>query len=292
MLLAVTFSAGAIAGVLAVRRHLLHFAAEPPDPSGLPARVTLPDEHLGKLSLFILAGQSNMSGRGPMPIPPPAAVPSVYVYANDGRFREAREPVDFAEGQTDEVSADPGAGFGPSAAFAEALRARRGDLPIGLVPCARGGSKIREWAPSRSPSTLYGSCFARALAASSQGRIAGVLFFQGEADAADPKIAPEVPPSPDTWARELSTLVAALRRDLGNPTLPVVFAELGKEPTEGGLFVAWERVKAEQRAVSLPGVARIRTDDLATFDGVHFTTESYRVIGGRFAEAMDSLLPP
>jgi hypothetical protein len=38
-------------------------------------------------------------------------------------------------------------------------------------------------------------------------------------------------------------------------------------------------------AVNLPGTAMIVTDDLDYFDGLHFTVESYKVIGRRFADA-------
>ncbi|MDI3288182.1 sialate O-acetylesterase [Polyangium sp. 15x6] len=288
-ILAFTFAAGALAGALVMRR-VDNRASSPRPEATVPARVPLPPEHLGALSLFVLAGQSNMSGRAPLPNPLPPAIPGVYVFGNDGRWHEGREPVDFAEGQIDDVSADPGAGAGPAAAFADALRDRRKDRPIGLVPCAKGGSSLAEWRRQLDENTLYGSCLKRARAASTAGTMAGVLFFQGETDAMDPALtAADAHPDPSNWAAAFASFVADLRRDLGAPDLPIVFAELGPRPTDGR-FPAWERVKEQQRAVTIPGVARIRTDDLPLQDAVHFGFEGYEAIGKRFAEAMDGLL--
>ncbi|MDI1433174.1 sialate O-acetylesterase [Polyangium sorediatum] len=288
-LLALPFAAGALAGAL-VFRHVDNPAPAPRPEATIPARVTLPPEHLGALSLFVLAGQSNMSGRATLPSPLPAAVPGVYIFGNDGRWHEGREPVDFAEGQIDDVSADPGAGAGPSVAFAAALRDKHKNRPIGLVPCAKGGSSLAEWGRHLGEHTLYGSCLKRARAASTAGTVSGVLFYQGETDAMDPAFtAADAHPDPSKWAGAFESFVADLRRDLGAPDLPVVFAELGPRPTDSR-FPAWEHVKEQQRAVGMPGVARIRTDDLPLQDAVHFGWEGQEAIGRRFAEAMEGLL--
>ncbi|MDI1448148.1 sialate O-acetylesterase [Polyangium sp. 6x1] len=288
-ILALTFAAGALASALVFYRADKRTPAPRPEAT-IPARVTLPPEHLGALSLFVLAGQSNMSGRASLPNPLPAPVPGVYVFGNDGRWHEGREPVDFAEGQIDDVSADPGAGAGPAVAFAAALRDKRKDQPIGLIPCAKGASSLAEWRRQLGDHSLYGSCLKRARAASTAGTISGVLFFQGETDAMDPALtAADAHPDPSNWAAAFATFVADLRRDLAAPDLPVVFAELGPRP-EDPRFPAWERVKEQQRAVTIPGVARIRTDDLPLQDAVHFGREGQEGVGKRFAEAMDGLL--
>jgi len=286
-ILALTFVAGALAGALGFR-YVDRRRATPPLEATSRARVIVPPEHLGALSLYLLTGQSNMSGRALLPNPAPAAVPGVYVFGNDGRWHEGREPVDFAEGQIDDVSADPGSGAGPSIAFAAALREKHPDRPIGLVPCAKGGSSIAEWRRDLGDHTLYGSCLKRARAASTAGTITGVLFFQGETDGmSSPLTAP--PPDPTGWAAAFRTFVADLRRDLAAPALPVVFAEIGPVPP-GGPFPAWEHVKEAQRSIDLPGVARIRSDDQPLRDPLHFDFEGQQVLGRRFAEAMDGLV--
>ena len=66
--------------------------------------------------------------------------------------------------------------------------------------------------------------------------------------------------------------------------LPVVFAQIGSiESSE--LVPNWSLVQEQQSSVTLPMTAMIVTEDLPLFDGLHFTTDSYRIIGERFADA-------
>jgi hypothetical protein len=76
--------------------------------------------------------------------------------------------------------------------------------------------------------------------------------------------------------------VKNIRHDLGNDSLPVIFAQIGK-----GKSINWEKVKKCQEKVRLKNVYMIKTDDLNYQSGVdpHFTTESYIEIGKRFASA-------
>jgi hypothetical protein len=76
---------------------------------------------------------------------------------------------------------------------------------------------------------------------------------------------------------------------LGLPELPVVFAQIGTN-TAPDIFVNWAVVKEQQRRVEMPFCVMITTDDLALKDVVHFTAESYKIIGQRFAEAYLSLI--
>jgi hypothetical protein len=251
----------------------------------------VPKELQGELALFILAGQSSMSGRGKLRRVGRDTNPRVFVFGNDYRWRVAREPVDDPRGQVDQVSKDPDAGFGPSKAFATTLLEKRPEMAIGLIPCARGGSSIYQWQPSLSENTLYGSCLKRARAASTMGEVAGILFFQGEADAIDQALYTESVVLPDEWGDWFVAAVNGWREDLGAPDLPVVFAQIGTH-TAPEVFVNWSVVQEQQGQVQMPNSAMITTDDLALKDGVHFTSESYRVIGERFAEAYLSLTQP
>jgi hypothetical protein len=145
----------------------------------------IPEEFLGKLSLFILAGQSNMSGRGYLPSEQ-SIHPRVFVFGNDYRWKIAREPIDAAHGQVDLVSEDGDAGFSPGLTFATSLVKGDPDLAIGLIPCAKGSSSIGEWQRNVADTSLYGSCLKRVRAAMTMGKVIGLLFFQGEEDAIDP----------------------------------------------------------------------------------------------------------
>lgn len=254
----------------------------------LAVEEIIPEEFQGKLSLFILAGQSNMAGRGEVPKSGQDANSKVFVFGNDYSWKIAVEPVDDPSNQVDKVSEDPDAGFSPALGFATSLLERRPDMAIGLIPCARGGSSIYAWRRSLSDNTLYGSCLKRVRAASTMGNVAGILFFQGEADAIAPELYQETVLFPNEWSDRFKVFVNDFRSDLGLPELPVVFAQIGTN-TAPDIFINWAIVKEQQRSVEMPFCVMITTDDLALGDAVHFTSESYQIIGGRFAEAYLSL---
>ncbi len=259
-------------------------SAQPATPVGVDSA------HVGRLALFVLAGQSNMSGRGELTdVQPPD--PHVYVFGNDYRWHLATEPVDSPENQVDSASLDANAGFSPSRAFADALRETHPGLIVGLIPCAKGATIIEEWQRSPDDATLYGSCLKRVRAAMPMGHLAGMIFLQGESDAHEGAFYHGVPRRPDTWAAHFTRFVHDFRRDVGQPDLPIVFSQIGPH-TSPERYVNWDAVKAEQARVDLPRVTMITASDLTLKDRVHYDTPSYRVLGGRFATAMAELLGP
>lgn len=69
----------------------------------------------------------------------------------------------------------------------------------------------------------------------------------------------------------------------------MVFGQIGTNANPER-FKNWAVVKEQQRTVRLPFSKMIVTDDLALKDYVHFTTESYQIIGQRFANAYLNVL--
>ena len=138
-------------------------------PKPTPIEGVIPPEFQGKLSLFILAGQSNMSGRGALLPDTLSENPRVFLFGNDYQWHRAAEPIDHPRGQVDKVSQDMDAGFSPGMSFATTLLKHNPNLIIGLIPCAKGGSAIAEWERNLSNKTNYGTCLKRSLAASSKG---------------------------------------------------------------------------------------------------------------------------
>lgn len=230
--------------------------------------------------LYLLMGQSNMSGRGRLDAALPLRADGVWMYSNAGEWKPAVEPVDDATGQVDSVSADPDAGYGPALAFGLHLR-RASGRTIGLVPCAKNGSTANEWLPATSRDTLYGSCLARAREARGHGVVRGVVWYQGESDAMAETLL-------RSWAGKFESIVAALRKDLNDNDLPVVFAQLGPNPQDPR-FPFWDAMKTVQSDIAIPRVHMIQTDDVPA-DGVHLTAEGSFVVGRRFAESMARLM--
>ena len=265
-----------------------------PQPTPTPD-FNIPDEYQGKLQLFILAGQSNMSGQGEIPQSGTRTNPRIFVFGNDYHWRLAAEPIDDARNQVDKVSEDikpNNVGFDPSLSFATAILEQHPDTIIGLIPCAKGGSSISQWRRNLNDDTLYGSCLKRVRTASLMGKVAGLLFFQGETDAlsaTDPERNPNISLLPYQWSNKFTDFVTDWRSDLNSPDLPVVFAQIGTTTTPER-FTNWQTVQEQQSQVRLPVCAMIQTDDLALEDTVHFTTESYQIIGSRFAKAYLGLL--
>lgn len=260
---------------------------------GTPVQTSppvVPDSLRGQLKLFVLAGQSNMSGRGRVRDADRQSVPGVWTFANDYRWTAAQAPVDDPTGQVDSVSLDPWVGLGPGLSFARTLRNRHPDIGIGLIPCAMGGSAIDEWMPHRSERSLYGSCLKRIRAATPLGDVAGILFMQGETDALAADRRAKATSSPHQWRSKFSAIVQSWREDLGHPDLPVVFGQIGSHRAAPGRFPHWETVQSQQQSVSLPATAMVQTGDLRLRDAVHFTREGAIVLGKRMAEAWLDLL--
>jgi len=120
------------------------------------------------------------------------------------------------------------------------------------------------------------------------GKVAGILYFQGETDTLKPTDTEKIV-HPNLWGADFTKLVSDWRSDLGQPNLPVIFAQIGANGNPEN-FPNWEIVQEQQSQVKLPFCKMVVTDDLTLKDEVHFTTESYQVIGERFAEAYLSIL--
>lgn len=243
----------------------------------------VPLEHQGNMKLFVVAGQSNASGRGDLPNVP-TSNPQVYVFGNDYRWRLLIEPMDSPSNQVDEVSVDVYAGYSIGTSFGNEMTRMYPDMVIGIIPCARGGTSLYEWRRQLGDETLYGSCLKRALAASTMGTVEGFLFYQGEKDARDPALFPGIELYPDSWALHFQQFAADWRADLGIPDLPFVFAQIGTA-TDMSIYPNWDAVKSQQASVSIENCAMVVTEDVPVEDGAHFFTTGYREIGRRFATA-------
>ena len=163
--------------------------------------------YVGIGDIYVVAGQSNASGRGTSPnwyTHPVLQAPRSSATTIAGR--SSSTPVDDAAGQVDRVSADPLAGGSVWPLLATELMAAE-DVPVAFVPCAKGTTSIRLWmedaAAPHSRRTLYGSMLRRVRAVG--GRVRAVLFWQGEADAR--KFT-----SKEEYAAALRRLAAALAR--------------------------------------------------------------------------------
>jgi hypothetical protein len=218
-------------------------------------------------TVFVLAGQSNMLGRGlPLSAGEPST-PSVLVWRPQHAegWAVAADPLGNP--------ADPANGIGPGMSFARAIVGTTGGT-VGLIQCAKGGSSIFEWQPSKA---LYQRCLSQVQSAGVQ--VAAVLFLQGEADSVTKAAAAK-------WEAKFLKLAAAFKADFA-PTL--MLAEIGR--LSGTAYPYQAAVRAAQwDAARRLGAPLVLTADLPMEDGNHFTVEGYKALGVRYAAAWLNLL--
>lgn len=174
-------------------------------------------------NIIILAGQSNMSGRGGVHNNTWDGVVPRQAQRNTSILRltanltwvEAHEPLHK------DIDVQVTCGVGPGMAFANKVLSRDpGFGPLGLVPCAVGGPRgtsISQW---ERGSVLYKQLIRRAKASKRDGgKIRGMLWYQGESDTVNETDA-------KMYKKRLIKLFNAVRVDLGSPLLPIVQVRL------------------------------------------------------------------
>ncbi|XP_020096692.1 probable carbohydrate esterase At4g34215 isoform X2 [Ananas comosus] len=235
-----------------------------------------------EMVVFVLAGQSNMAGRGGVvgdrwdgDVPPECRPsPSILRLSAALRWEEAREPL-----HADIDRARP-CGVGPGLPFASALRRSAaataaaegpGAEAIGLVPCAVGGTRIDEWARG---APLYAAMVRRARAALERGegrrtrRLGAVLWYQGESDTVERSDA-------ESYGGKLETMILDLRSDLGLPGL--LFIQVAIASGEGNFT---EIVRKAQKGLKLPNVICVDAKGLPLEgDHLHLTTQAQVQLG-------------
>ncbi|XP_066393912.1 probable carbohydrate esterase At4g34215 [Miscanthus floridulus] len=235
----------------------------------------------GRTLVFILAGQSNMSGRGGATngtwdgIVPPECAPSERILrlSPSLRWEEAREPLHAG------IDVGNVVGVGPGMPFAHAVLASEGaeSVVVGLVPCAQGGTPIANWSRGTE---LYERMVTRARAAvaecSGRGELAGMLWFQGEADTMRRQDA-------ELYRRRMETLVHDVRGDLGRPDLLVIQVGIATAQYNGKFL---DLVREAQKAVTLPNVKYVDAMGLPiASDHTHLTMEAQVQLGNKLAKS-------
>lgn len=249
--------------------------------------------------LWVLGGQSNMEG---VALLDGAEEPDglVHMFDMNDEWRLAREPLherplsvhpvywnvnEPAKGKRLEGEAAwkyrenrrTGAGLGLP--FAIELATATG-VPIGLIPCAYGGTSMDQWSPERKgegSSSLYGAMINRINSAG--GKVTGVLWYQGESDANPERSA--------AYAEKMRNFIAALRADTGLPELPFYLVQIGRYVTNSGPRTAddWNRVQDSQRLLEtqVPKTGVVATIDQGLDDLIHVDTAGLKVVGKRMA---------
>lgn len=165
--------------------------------------------NIGIGDVFVVAGQSNHSGRGTNN-QVYAGSSMASLFKNSYQWGVLADPMDSALGQVDTVSSDPAAAGSIFPLIANRFATNQANIPIAFVPSAQGGTAITAWLPSGSATnraTLYGSMVWRAKYAITGG-VKAVLWWQGETDAIAAM-------SQATYYDHLTNFTANVQADLG-----------------------------------------------------------------------------
>lgn len=228
------------------------------------------------LRIFLLAGQSNMAGRGDLAQVEPIVDSEIHMF-RDGRWQPAREPLHNTKPERDAV------GLGMS--FAVEVRRLHPDWALGLVPCAVGGTRLARWEKGADLHQNTVAIMQEALAA---GTFAGVLWHQGEGDGHEAADAA-------TYLERLVRMIADLRSALGAPSVPFILGELGRFmpghpsfPHIGPVLAAIPMVPSR-----VPHCAVVSSEGLEhRGDRLHFNARALRDFGFRYARIWNTLVFP
>lgn len=244
--------------------------------------------------VFIVAGQSNMDGRGDKKelagdFARLATVqPDVKIYyANPVNSPDPKNP-NFNTGWKDlapgfavppkYTNALPSDCFGPELSFGRKLADDQPDCRLALIKVTQGNTSLnKDWNPAANYlyTTLTNTVAIALKEIVGHGKryqIRGMIWHQGESD---------VKGGAENYQKNLGTFIASVRRDLKVPELPFIIGEIAtnKEPS----FRAMQRKIAEET----PHAAFVSAEGLETMEGTHFKAASVVELGNRFAAAAE-----
>ncbi len=225
-----------------------------------------------KVWVFIMAGQSNMAGRGQ--VAPSDTVPNKRILSlnKQGELIYAKEPLHFYE--PTRTGLDCGVSFAN-----RLLKQIPEDVSVLLVPTAVGGSAISQWlGDSTYRDVKLLSNFKEKVAIAKQyGSVKGILWHQGESDASEKRI--------PVHTQNLSKLFEIFRSTVGIKNLPIIIGELGSYSKTND---NWQKINQKLREyVSIDRYSTIvQTQDFKhKGDDIHFDAAGQRALGERFALA-------
>jgi hypothetical protein len=230
--------------------------------------------------LFLLAGQSNMAGRGKLTPADGVADSGILMLDRDCEWVPAIDPLHFDK---------PIAGVGLGREFARQYAKQHPGVMIGLVPCAVGGSPIASWRPggyhASTKTHPFDDAEKRIRAAAERGTFQGILWHQGESDC-KPELA-------ESYKASLGDVFARFRALVGAET-PILIGGLARYDLS---HWSEERKRVDRAhrelARELPECAFVDSTGLTlNSDNVHFDRQSLLEFGRRYAAALSQLKTP
>ena len=238
-----------------------------------PTKTEYP-QHLPKKEnvwIFVMAGQSNMAGRGIVEPQDTLSHPRILTINRNNEIIVAKEPLHFYEPNL--TGLDCGLSFAR-----QLINDIDSSISILILPAAVGGSSTQQWLGDSLHRNvkLLSNFREKTEFAKKYGIIKGILWHQGEADSETPLIS--------GYEQRLRKLLFRLRAYAGNSKLPILIGELGSfsnnQPNWDMINKAIHGYAAKEKNSFV-----ISTRDLTSKeDKVHFNSEAQREMGKRLAE--------
>ena len=228
---------------------------------------------------FLMIGQSNMAGRGEFGDVPAIFNPQCFMLRM-GRWQPMREPINTDRPIFEGIFHT---GLSLAASFADELAKDSGNK-IGLIPCADGGTSIKQWMPGE---VLYDHAVMMTKLAMRSSKLCGILWHQGENDCNTDE---------DLYSHKdkFKEMITSLRRDLGAEDVPVIIGELSHTYAEEWKLGRRPDIMNEgYHAVAneIPLCAVVSSEGLSMkSDGIHFDAKALRIFGKRFFDVYKNVI--
>ena len=256
--------------------------------------------HAEHYEVFLLAGQSNMDGRGAKKdltgdlAKWAEPQPSVLINFRAGGLHRPETLSGGFKPLVPGYSGTPGSKkgglpsgtFGPEVSFGATMAEDLSGKKIALIKCAEGGTSLEhDWAPGEKGKlyeqfiTFVNQALKELKDKGDTYTLRGMAWHQGESDAHLP---------PGKYQELLTGLINHVRADLNAKDLPFV---IGEVYDNGKRNAARDGQKAAATAIT--NVAFASSQGLKTFDnGTHFDSASQIELGKRMAKEMLRLCEP
>lgn len=228
------------------------------------------------VKVFLLGGQSNMVGAGKSS---ELAVP----------YSDPHPEVKLWHGGKWVALAAVGRTFGPEVSFGHAIRTALAEDDIYLVKYAASGTALyNDWSPSGGGQynrfmTTAKAALANLEAAGTDFEIAGMLWMQGESDAAEKQA--------DAYEANLRAFIADMRGKFDTPEMPFSIGRV--KDFYGGASGQAAIVRAAQQKVaeSSETIGWFDTDSYSLANAGHYDAGGLVDMGKDFAKSLQGMLP-
>ncbi len=244
--------------------------------------------------VFIIAGQSNMDGRGDKKAlvgenaSLAAEQPDVKIYyANPVHSADPKNP-NYKSGWKNlapgfavppkYTNSLPSGCFGPEVSFGRKLADDQSGCKLALIKVTQGNTSLnKDWSPAGNYLyvTLTNTVAVALRELAEHGdryKVRGMIWHQGESD---------VNGGADKYEKNLTAFIASVRHDVGLPELPFIIGEIATNKE------ASFRAVQHKIADETPHAAFVSSEGLETAEGTHFKAASVLELGRRFAAAAE-----